>query len=44
MADSSGEFREIKYSKSMTLLPPPNINTKIIKQIGNYILKEIFFY
>ena len=38
MTDSSGEFPQIKQSKSMTLLPPPNIDTKIIKKIGNYIL------
>ena len=38
MNESSGEFPEIRPSKSMTLLPPPNIDTKIIKQIGNYTL------
>ena len=38
MIESSGEFPEIRPSKSMSLLPPPNIETKIIKQIGNYIL------
>ena len=38
MIDISGVFPELRPSKSMTLLPPPNIDTKIIKQIGNYSL------
>ena len=38
MIESSGEFPELRPSKSMSLLPSPNIDTKIIKQIGNYIL------
>ena len=38
MNESSGEFPEIRPSKSMSLHPPPNIDTKIIKQIGNYTL------
>ena len=38
MIDSSGSFPELRPFKSMSLLPPPNIDTKIIKQIGNYIL------
>ena len=38
MTDSSEEFHEIKASKSMSLLTTPNIDTKIIKQIGDYTL------
>ena len=38
MIDSSGAFPDLRPFKSMSLLPSPNIDTKIIKQIGNYIL------
>ena len=38
MEKSSGIISEIKTSRSMSLLPPSNIDTKIIKQIGNYTL------
>ena len=38
MEKSSGITSEIKTSRSMSLLPPSNIDTKIIKQIGNYTL------
>ena len=38
MTEFSGEIPGIRPSKSMSLLPPPYIDTKIIKQIGNYTL------
>ena len=38
MTQTSGSFFEHKTSKSMSLDPLPNIDTKIIKQVGNYIL------
>ena len=38
MTEFSGEIPGIRPSRSMSLLPPPNIDTKIIKQIGNYTL------
>ena len=40
MIEDSGDFLDIRPSKSMSSLPLPlpNIDTKIIKQIGNYTL------
>ena len=40
MIEDSEEFLDIRPSKSMSSLPLPipNIDTKIIKQVGNYTL------
>ena len=40
MTESSGSFKKLRPSKSMSLLPPSNIDIQTINQIGNYILGE----